>query len=167
MMVVPPPSAIIPSCDSPPEADRGEKTAAKPIPVIKTSGATRYLLGNFTSPGMFCPFQRSFAGGKEPQGHRSSLPTEVILSVPQGEGFFSASGEESPVTLVANLREVGNSRGRVSDELEAILWRRREWGFRRWRPHRQVNGGRDVLNIIPREAGRSVPEGHPLFNAAP
>src|SRR5713226_7775759 len=62
MMVVPPPSATIVSCVSPPEADRGEKTAVKPIPVIKTSRATRYLLGNVTSPGIFCPFQKSFAG---------------------------------------------------------------------------------------------------------
>src|SRR5216684_8498593 len=110
MMVVPAPSAIILSRDSPPEADRWEKTAAKPIPTIKTSRATRYLLGNFTSPGMFCPFQRSLAGGKERQGHRSSLPMEVILPVPQCEGFFSTSGEQSAVALVTNLCEVANRR---------------------------------------------------------
>src|SRR5260370_5115581 len=97
MMVVPAPSAIILSRDSPPEADRWEKTAAKPIPVIKTSRAARYLLGNFTSPGMFCPFQRSFAGGKERQGHRSSLPTEVILSVPQCERSSAPQENRAPL----------------------------------------------------------------------
>src|SRR5229473_1434770 len=165
MMVVPPPSAIIPSCDSPPEADRGEKTAAKPIPVIKTSRATRYLLGNFTSPGMFCPFQRSFAGGKEPQGHRSSLPTKVILSVPQGEGFFSTSGEQSAVALVTNLREVANSRCWVSNELEAIFWRWCERRLRLWCHHRYGYGG-GVLDEIAAES-RPVVERPPLRYALP
>src|SRR5713101_2216005 len=100
MMVVPPPSATIVSCVSPPEADRGEKTAAKPIPVIKTSRATRYLLGNFTSPGMFCLFRRSFAGVK----HRQAKPPSERASVLAWRGRF--------LEPLLRAKKVGNNKKR-------------------------------------------------------
>src|SRR5215831_9488302 len=53
MMVVPPPRAIILSGDSPPDADRGEKTAANPVPVIKIRRPTRHRLAYFTRCDIF------------------------------------------------------------------------------------------------------------------
>ena len=66
-----------------------------------------------------------------------------------------------------DLREVGDCGRRVRDKLEAVLCRRCKRGLRRWRTHRQVNGGGDVLNIIPGKAARSVAEMYPLSNATP
>src|SRR5713226_1699561 len=98
-------------------------------------------------------------------GYRLRLAAEVILSVPQGEGFFSTSGEQSAVALVTNLREVANSRCWVSNELEAIFWRWRERRLRLWCHHRYSYGGR-VLDEIALE-GRPVAERRLLRYALP
>jgi len=98
-------------------------------------------------------------------GYRLRLAAEVILPVPQGEGFFSTSGEQSAVALVTNLCKVGNRRCRVSNELEAILCSWCERGLRVWRPHGYGNGS-GVLDEIAGE-GRPVVEGCPLRYAVP
>lgn len=78
----------------------------------------------------------------------------------------STSGEQSAVALVTNLRKVANSRRRVSDELEAILRRWCEWGFRRWGPHRYGDSGGGLDEIVTVEC-RPVVERRPLLYAFP
>src|SRR5437016_3047742 len=60
MMVVPAPLAIIPSSDSRPDADRGKKTAANPIPAAKSSRPTRHRLASLNGPGMFSSYIQLF-----------------------------------------------------------------------------------------------------------
>lgn len=78
-----------------------------------------------------------------------------------------SNSEQSPIALVADLREVSDRGRRVRDKLEAVLCHLCKRGRRSRRPHRHGNRGGGVLDVIPGEPGCRVAERHSPCNASP